>query len=335
MTHLTGWKATASALAVAVALQAVLVSAGIAPVGIILVVGLLFRTAVVAPARVTWPLALGSMAVLGTVEVLAARAQGQDHDLFVVVLLLALAAAAGLSLRYHRAFVGEAVARAEAAERGAEAEARRRVADDRLRIARDLHDSVAHRMAVVNMQASAAQKLLTRDPQAASAMLDQVREAVRAAISETATLVGGLREEAAPLTPGPVVDAGDALGDLTAPVIAADGRVRADVAAFADLPTHVQELCRRVLTEAFTNAARHAPGSTVDVTIEREADDAVVRVVNGPAHRPVEARTSGGHGLVGMRERVREAGGVLSAGARADGGFELSVRVPVAVGVRP
>lgn len=164
MTHLTGWKATASALAVAVALQAVLVSAGIAPVGIILVVGLLFRTAVVAPARVTWPLALGSMAVLGTVEVLAARAQGQDHDLFVVVLLLALAAAAGLSLRYHRAFVGEAVARAEAAERGAEAEARRRVADDRLRIARDLHDSVAHRMAVVNMQASAAQKLLTRDP---------------------------------------------------------------------------------------------------------------------------------------------------------------------------
>lgn len=330
MTATSPWRALAVALAAAVLVQTILVINGVPPAGIVVVVVLLFLTALKAPAVVSWPMTALTMAVLGTVEVLAARHRGQDHDLIAVVLLVALAAVAGLSLRYHRAYVGEAVARAEAAERGAEAEARRRVADDRLRIARDLHDSVAHHMAVVNLQASAAQRLLDRDPSAAGAMLSQVQDAARTALAETSTMVGELREGAAPLTPGSTSETPGAeapgMEGLAAPVLAGGGEVRWHGDPVDRLPAEFQVVAHRVLTEAFTNAGRHAPGSTVDVTVTRTAAETMIKITNGPATRPVATAPSGGHGLLGMRERVERIGGRLTAGPTPGGGFDVTAR---------
>lgn len=326
-----GWRTLAVVLAVAVVVQAALVANGVAPLGIAVVIALLFLLALRAPAPATWCVLAATMGVLGTVEVLAADARGEDHDLPVVLLLLALAAVAGLSLRYHRAFVAEAVARAEAAERGAEEEARRRVADVRLRLARDLHDSVAHHMAVVNMQATAAGRVLTTDPQTATAMLDQVRDAACAAIAETATLVGDLRDGTGPLAPGaaaPTTSLGT-IADLLAPVEAAGGRVDIDAIELIGLGQDTEVLCYRLLTEALTNAARHAPGGDVAVMVSRPAGHVQIEIVNSAPAAPPVPTPSGGHGLIGMRERVEAVGGAFGAGPTADGGFRVYAELPV------
>ncbi|CAG7844592.1 Sensor histidine kinase DesK [Pseudoclavibacter triregionum] len=321
------WRPVAGAFILTAAGQAVLVLGGVPPAGIVVVVALLFVVGLRAPAVVTWILLAAAMALLGTVEVVSAESRGEDHDLVAVVLLLALSAVAGLSMRYHRAFAAEAAARTEAAERGAEAEAHRLAAMDRLRIARDLHDSVAHHLAVVNLQATGAGRVLERDPETAAAMLARIQDAARAAIAETAALVGDLRRNALPLTPALVADA--PLADLARPVEAAGGRVETDGVDLAGLPQKAQVTCYRLLMEALTNAARHAAGATVRVTLSRQGPRVILDVVNGPTSRSAPPASSGGHGLLGMRERVLSVGGAFTAGATPDGGFRVRAVLPV------
>jgi signal transduction histidine kinase len=241
---------------------------------------------------------------------------------------LCAAAAVGLAVRSQRAAVASAEARARQAEASREEEAERRVTDERLRIARELHDVVAHHISVVNVQAGVARHLLDSRPDQAREALGLVREASRTVLAEMSTVLGLLRtgEDELPTAPAPGLDQVGALVDST-------GRAGLRVAVrTTGEPGRLSELADltayRVVQESLTNALKHGTG-TADLVLDHGRSAVTVRVCN-----PVRAGdgrpdlSGGGHGLVGMRERVVAVGGHLTAGPQADGTFLVTAVIP-------
>ncbi|WFB09958.1 sensor histidine kinase [Streptomyces sp. LX-29] len=246
-----------------------------------------------------------------------------------------MAAAVGDAVRSRRAFVAAIEERAVRAEQSREQEARRRVAEERLRIARELHDVVAHHIALVNVQAGVASHVMDSRPDQAKEALAHVREASRSALDELRATVGLLRQHgdpAAPTEPAPGLGVLDQL---------VDGFVRAglpvDVAMVpADgpgaLPKSVDLTAYRVVQEALTNVHKHAGAEArAEVRIVRERGALEVTVVDdGPGHPAEDGDESGGgHGLLGMRERVAALRGDCEAGPRPEGGFRVRARLPL------
>jgi signal transduction histidine kinase len=238
----------------------------------------------------------------------------------------AAASAIGIAVRSHRAALAAAEARALQAELTREEEAERRVSDERLRIARELHDVVAHHVSVVNVQAGVARHLLTASPDRARAALDLVRDASKTALSEMSTVVGLLRTagEGAPVEPTPgmarlgeLVDSFRQAGlDLTWSVTGELGGLSAsrDVTAY------------RVVQEALTNALRYGTG-VAGMVVDSRPEGVSIEVRNDVA-RNGRRPSGGGHGLIGMRERVDAVGGRLVTGAGPDGVYRVSVLIP-------
>jgi signal transduction histidine kinase len=248
----------------------------------------------------------------------------------------ALAAAVGDSVRNQRALVESAMARAHAAEASREEEARRRVVEERLRIARELHDAVAHHVSVVNVQAGVASHLLESDPAAARAALVHVRSASNEVIEEMRVMVGLLRTDgAAQLVEPPTPGLADLPGLVSRMRSAGLEVVLDDRVGARDLPSTIGLTAYRVLQEALTNAAKHGAG-TAHVVLREDPGQLRIEVTNpvaaaagspGPAGRPRVAEQGIGHGLLGMRERVAAAGGTLTATSGAD--FRVSVELPL------
>ncbi|GGS06455.1 hypothetical protein GCM10010169_58940 [Micromonospora fulviviridis] len=241
-----------------------------------------------------------------------------DSD-WIFILFVGLAVLGpGYAVRMRRAQAARLVALA------AEREAAART-DERLRVARELHDIVSHGVSVMVLQAAAAQAVLDSDAGQARASLDAVQEVGREVVTELRRLLVILRgAEAAPegLPSLRRIDA------LTAGVTLAGGR--ADVTATGDLdavPAAADVSGYRILQEALTNAARHAPGATVRVSIE-VAGEALRLVVVDDGTGPARRNAGTGHGLTGIRERVELFGGTVSAGPRPEGGFEVRVTLP-------
>ncbi len=238
----------------------------------------------------------------------------------------AAAAAIGVAVGSHRSALGAAEARALQAELTREEEAERRVTDERLRIARELHDVVAHHISVVNVQAGVARHLLDADPQQARAALDLVRNASKTALSEMSTVVGLLRtaDEGAPTEPTPgmarvgeLVDSIRRAGlDLTWTV---SGELEG-LAAIEDLTAY------RVVQEALTNALRYGTGTATMVVTSRP--EGVGIEVRNPVRQGDGRRSEGGHGLIGMRERVDAVGGRLATGPGPGGSYQVSAFIP-------
>ena len=200
------------------------------------------------------------------------------------------------------------------------------VAEERSRIARELHDAVGHEVTVIALQADAAAAALAKAPDRATAPVAAIREAAARALTEMRSVVGLLRaEDDEGLRPQP------GLAELPA-LVDRSRSAGTDVALHLRPPARpapgsVQLATYRLVQEALTNARRHAPGSSVEVTVDGEDDGLQVRVVDsGGTHRePGEP----GFGLVGMRERVRMLGGELVTGHRPGGGFALTARLPL------
>jgi signal transduction histidine kinase len=206
------------------------------------------------------------------------------------------------------------------------------VAAERARIARELHDVVAHCVSVMVIQAGAAEDLLDRDPDGARQPLRAVQLTGQQAVAELGRMLGLLRGAAAPdaLHPQPGVAE---LPELVAQVREAGLRVRYEIEGRPrDLSPGVDVALYRLTQEALTNVLKHARGATADVVL-RYTDAAVELAVHddGPAGG---AGPSLGHGLIGMRERVALYGGALEAGPRADGGFAVDAVIPVGPGSR-
>ncbi|MGW0560981.1 sensor histidine kinase [Streptomyces sp. NPDC003016] len=253
-----------------------------------------------------------------------------------------IGATAGDAVRSRRAFVDAIRERAERAERTREEEARRRVAEERLRIARDLHDVVAHHIALVNVQAGVAAHVMDKRPDQAKEALAHVREASRSALNELRATVGLLRQSGdpeAPTEPAPGLAVLDQLLDTFRHAGLPVEVARPDSGVAAPLPAAVDLAAYRIIQESLTNVQKHAgPQAKAEVSVVRVGSSAEVTVIDngagtagGTAGETAGAEgpeAGGGHGLTGMRERVTALGGTLTAGPRYGGGFRVHAILP-------
>ncbi|MFI0728557.1 sensor histidine kinase [Streptomyces sp. NPDC021225] len=255
---------------------------------------------------------------------------------FAVLAWTGLAAAAGDAVRSRRAYIAAIEERAVRAERTREEEARRRVAEERLRIARELHDVVAHHIALVNVQAGVASHVMDSRPDQAKQALAHVREASRSALDELRATVGLLRQYGDPAAPTEPAPGLAVLDQLVEGFVRAGLRVEVEavsrdglgpLAASADLTAY------RIVQEALTNVHKHAgPDAKAQVRIVRTSAVLLITVDDdGPCAEelPAAEEPGGGHGLIGMRERVAALGGSCEAGPRPQGGFRVRARLPL------
>ncbi|MEU7586553.1 sensor histidine kinase [Micromonospora sp. NPDC049230] len=245
-----------------------------------------------------------------------------------------------LNVRTRRLYVLSLEERAATLEREREAESRAAVAEERTRIARELHDVVAHSLAVMIVQADGARFMLDRDPAQARTAVKVVADTGRAALEEMRRLVGVLRD-AGPAGDDELAVAADPehrrlalaeLPDLLTRFGDAGLHIRSTVTGDQpSLPPGLELTVYRVVQEALTNALKHAGvGAVVEVALTYTPEAVVVRVRDDGRGRPlVSPAPSGGHGLLGMRERVTVYDGSLTAGPRPAGGWQLEVRLPL------
>jgi signal transduction histidine kinase len=210
-----------------------------------------------------------------------------------------------------------------------EAEARAAVAEERARIARELHDVVTHHVNLVVLQATAASGLLDRDPERVREPLRVIERSGREALEEMRRLLGVLREDSGdrPLAPQPGVEDVDRLvGSARDTGLAVGLSVSGDP---RPLPAGLGLTVYRIVQEALTNAARHAAGSRVGVSLRFEPETLDVAVVDDGGSATAPATSGGGRGLLGMRERVAVYAGTLEVGRGTDGGFAVHARLPL------
>lgn len=329
------WRRSHPVAAWAVALVATMVTlpTGTAGQGLPAAIAALYAVAAYATRRAAL---LASGVTMGAVLLLLSQSSVisvSDPVTYAVVAWCGFAAALGDAARSSRALLAAALERAHRAELDRDTEAVRQVAQERLRISRELHDVVAHHVAVVSVQAGVAEHLISSDPPAAGQAMARVRSAAGAALKEMGAIVGLLRTDGDPDGggEGQVHPPAPGAGQIPALVDSLrDGGV--DVRWHHEGPalggTAGEDLhLFRVVQEALTNAARHGTGSVMLRT--RQGDDgATVEVLNTVTHTPAPATVGGGHGLVGMRERVALVGGDLDI-ETDDGTFHVRARFPL------
>ncbi|MER7156046.1 sensor histidine kinase [Streptomyces lydicus] len=256
-----------------------------------------------------------------------------QYDLGGAVPVPVAAVVVGAALR------GRWVARAKLAEQEvltAEERARRTLLEERNRIARELHDVVAHHMSVISIQAQVAPHLVENPSDELRENLAGIRENAVEALAELRRVLGVLRAEDALAhgvrhAPQPTLDR---LDELIGKVRGAGVTVTTEtVGAPRPLAPGVELSAFRIVQEALSNAMRHAPGAAVRVTVGHHHEGLTLRITNsapdGPA--PAPPPSGSGHGLLGMRERAAMLGGELAAGPTPDGGYEVTAVLPVAV----
>jgi len=328
-------------LAAVTAGNAMAMTGGMAPLPLCAMLGLAsYLAASRLRRRVSIPAVAASAAALGGVLVYAAvTVRGAPVAADAVEGFLPLAAAwfIGDSVAARRRYVAGLAEQAER-ERAAEAErARQQVREERVRIARELHDVVAHTLAVITVQAGVGRRLMARRPEEAGIALESIETIGRTAQEELRVVLGLLRDEetrTAVLAPAPkLVDVKELVDTVRFSGTPVDLRMSG---TDRPLSPALELSVYRVVQEALTNVVKHAPGARacVDVAVcDREiridvADD------GGPAGRPAgrawpQPGADPGHGIVGMRERIAAFGGLLVAEPLADRGFRVTAQVPI------
>lgn len=231
--------------------------------------------------------------------------------------------------RSRRAYVEEVELRALEAERTREEEARRRASEERVRIARELHDILAHRISVMNVQAGVGAHLFDRQPEQARAALLTIQETSREALRELRATLGALRQadEPWPRSPAPSLSE---LDGLVADMAAGGVEVRVDVQGHPrHLSSGVDLAAYRIVQESLTNVLRHARATLVRIAIAYRPDDVLIEVVDNGVGPAEDGRSdASGNGLQGMHERAVAIGGEVEAGPSGGGGFRVRARLP-------
>ena len=316
-----------TALAIATTATAAAVVQEVNNPGLIVALGVItYSIAAHTDRRRGWLCALAASSVVYVTVVLLNRDVWLRPDVLGLFAWVFLAAAVGDAARSHRAYVREVEERAHRAEQSREEEARRRVTEERLRIARELHDVVAHHIAVINVQAGAATHILDRRPDQVAPALNHIREASNSVLSEIQSVVGVLRSADEPddTEPAPSLTR---LPDLLAGLAAAGFRVKFhQFGEPGELPVVADLAAYRIAQEALTNAYKHGAG-TARLTVRHSPEAVEIEVVNP---LPVGAAGVGsGYGLLGMRERAASAGGTLTVGP-AGSDFRVRAVLPAA-----
>jgi signal transduction histidine kinase len=332
-------------LAAVLALFGVAALLGTLSPGTVLAVGIVvFGVAARSTRRRGVVVAAVAAAVVVGFSYLATLTGVSDPRVVQFALLIALAAAAGDASRSRREYIEAVTERAERAERTREAEASRRVAEERLRIARDLHDTVAHQISVISLNAGVASSAIETRPEKAVTALATIRRASRTVLGEIADLLEVLRtdEAAGPAAPQPGLDRLDELvASFAEAGLAVTTRVEGELARVGGA---VDLVAYRVVQEGLTNALKHGSGGRAHVLVA-VGDDEVSVVVTNPVgkrgdrgdHGAGDAGDSGddgdvdgrgGYGLLGLRERVAAVRGSVETGVTV-GGFRLAAQLPL------
>jgi signal transduction histidine kinase len=299
--------------------------------------------AVIAPAIALYSLALSRGRVHLVAALVAASAAVVIADVFLAghnphaltlqtashVALVAVPVLAAEALRNRRSYVQLLLERLELAERTREEEAQRRAEQERLRIARDLHDVVAHTLTTINVQAGVAAHLAEREPGRAASAFTAIEAASHDALDELRAVLGVLREPGsgdAPLEPTPSLDG---LGSLVDRFREAGGDIELEVDGESPerIPEAVQLAAFRIVQESLTNATRHAPGAAARVRLAHDHDRLRVEIENSSGQERNGNGRGDGVGIAGMRERATALGGTLDAGPCPDG-FKVTAELP-------
>ncbi|WP_250907542.1 sensor histidine kinase [Nonomuraea sp. NEAU-A123] len=248
-----------------------------------------------------------------------------DDSVFLMIAGWVVAAVAGGGVtRNRRAYLREAERRVLDALHSKEEEARLRASEERLRIARELHDVLGHNISMINVQAAAALHGLKKRPQDAEAALRTIKETSKETLRELRTTLGVLRQvdEGAPTAPA------DSLARMEALVAGTGVDVRTELSGRLDgVPTEVDLAATRIIREALTNVSRHSGAAEARLSVTNQSGHIVIRVEDdGPGATFTDGS---GFGLQGMRERAGALGGTLEAGPRPDGGFLVVADLPL------
>lgn len=299
--------------------------------GIVLAIAIaMFGAANRLPRRAALITALTTIAAIIVINLLASLSSLLDLRAFAVAVTVAFAAAAGDGARSWREYIAAITERAERAEQTRESEARRQVSEERLRIARDLHDAVAHQIAVISLNAGVASSAIESRPEAAQEAVRTIRTAARTVLGEIGSLLDVLRtdDDDSVVTPQPGLERLDELvGQFQEAGLAVTVRAEGDPAAVSGAAGLV---AYRVIQESLTNALKHGAESRAHVLLQ--VDDDVVRiVVTNPVEPPAEASIThvagSGLGLIGLRERVAAVRGVVETGPNP-GGWRVAATLP-------
>ncbi|AQZ71231.1 two-component sensor histidine kinase [[Actinomadura] parvosata subsp. kistnae] len=248
-----------------------------------------------------------------------------DDSMFMMITGWVVASIAfGGVTRNRRAYLSEARQHALDALLTKEEEARRRASEERLRIARELHDVLGHNISMINVQASAALHGIRKRPEEAEAALRTIKETSKETLRELRTTLGVLRQvdEDAPVAPA------DSLARVDALVAASGLKVRTDLSGPLDaLPTEVDLAAARIVREALTNVSRHSGTDQATLTITHKSGNIIVTVEDDGPGATYDGGS--GFGIQGMRERATALGGTLEAGPRPEGGFRVTARLPL------
>ncbi|GAB3000944.1 histidine kinase [Streptomyces pseudoechinosporeus] len=242
---------------------------------------------------------------------------------------------AGDAVRGRRAYVLLLEQRARRAEQSREEETARRVVEERLRIARELHDVAAHHIAVISVQAGVAGHTLRTDPDVAEESLALVRQASRSVLEELSALLGVLRQEGDTQAPVEPTRGLDGLDELVASFAAAGLQVAWTLSGRPrPLSSAVDLAAYRIVQESLTNVHKHSGSASARVGVEYTPDRLIVRIHDagggGTAARTGAADAGhGGYGILGMRERAAAVGGRFEAGPGPDGGFTVRAELPL------
>lgn len=259
--------------------------------------------------------------------------QGPDAgDIAFVLAFVGSPWAAGLAVRLRRERERELTLENESIRLEQEAVARRAVTEERSRIARELHDVVAHAISVTVVQSRGARRILDTDPDGARQALDAIEHTNTQALGDMRRLLAVLRdtEDDAGTTPQPSLAR---LDDLLADVRQSGLDVRLETSGNdRDVPPGVDLSAYRIVQEALTNVLKHGAGATALVRIDYRPDELSVAVTDdGQGAAAVASAMTGGHGLIGIRERVAVVGGDIEAGRAPEGGFRVRARLPYSV----
>jgi signal transduction histidine kinase len=272
---------------------------------------------------------VGLVVVLAAITIIVVNNPDRAAGDFALPALFTVVWLAGFALRARAARAEAAEERAIRLEQARDQDARQAIAEERARIARELHDVIAHSVSVMTVQTSAVRRLLTDGQAKEREALLTVEQTGREALTEMRRLVGVLRtddQESPALTPQPsLAEVGALVARTQESGLPVDLRVEGEPVR---LPASIDLTAYRLVQEGLTNAIKHASAQHAEVHVRYAAAYVEVEVIDDG--RGINGHgNGGGHGLVGMRERVSIYGGDLDVGPRAEGGFRLHARLPV------
>jgi signal transduction histidine kinase len=275
--------------------------------------------------------ALGAFTVVALITV-STIAQGSLLGLQPLITDISaplLALLAGDVMRTRRVYAERWRSRAEEIERLRDAEQQRAVAQERVRLARDVHDIVGHYLAGIALQARAGLRRVRTDPARAAQALGEIDQLAGNALAETRQAIGVIRSEdaSADLRPAPGIgDVEDLIARLRTPEVHVE--LHCDLSTSA-LPATLQTAAYRIVQESLNNVIKHASPANAQVTIEQQTDALMITVLDDGRSAPHPAVNGAGNGLRGMRERAEQAGGILEAGPDSRGGWRVQATFPL------